>query len=148
MRFTGRLSDVLGGDSTFTLPGRPHTARPVLSFLTVPKAFEGHAGVIQRNALASWRRSVPGCEIFLCGDDGGAREAAEAVGGRLLPDVERNAFGTPLVGPVFQRVAREATHRLLAWSTPTSCSCRALPRRFSDWSCPRICSSRDGGTWG
>jgi hypothetical protein len=87
----------------------------VLSFLTIPKPFDGDIGLIQRNALRSWRRIAPDAEIFVCGDEAGARKAAEEVGARFVPDVERNAFGTPLLGSTFRRVAREATHELLAY---------------------------------
>jgi hypothetical protein len=87
----------------------------MLSFFTIPKPFAGHAGVIQRNALASWRAAVPGAEIFVCGDEAGAREAAEAVGARFVPDVERNERGTPLLGSTFRRIAAASTRPLLAY---------------------------------
>ncbi|ABS26022.1 hypothetical protein Anae109_1819 [Anaeromyxobacter sp. Fw109-5] len=86
-----------------------------ISFFTIPKPFAGHIGVIQRNALESWRRVAPGAEIFVCGDEAGAREAAHSVGARMLPDVERNEYGTPLLGSTFRRVATEATGELLVF---------------------------------
>ena len=92
-----------------------HTGPALLTFFTIPKPFTGHAGVIQRNALASWSRAAPGAEILVCGDETGAREAAASAGARLLPAVERSALGTPLVGPTFALAAREASHPLLVY---------------------------------
>jgi hypothetical protein len=105
-----------GGGSPVENRGAPgeHPA-PVLAFLTIPKPFTGHIGVIQRNALRSWRRVAPDAEIFVCGDEPGAREAAEEVGARFVPDVERNEYGTPLLGSTFRRIAAEATQELLAY---------------------------------
>jgi hypothetical protein len=90
-------------------------AHRMLSFFTVPKPFLGHVGVIQRNALSSWRRAVPGAEIFVCGDEAGAREAAEEAGARFVPDVDRNEHGTPLLGPTFRRISAAASWPLLAY---------------------------------
>jgi hypothetical protein len=94
---------------------RANIRHPVLSFLTIPKPFTGHIGVIQRNALRSWRRVAPDGEIFVCGDEPGARGAAEEVGARFVPDVERNEYGTPLLGSTFRRIAAESTQELLAY---------------------------------
>ena len=87
----------------------------MLSFFTIPKPFAGHIGVIQRNALASWRAVLPGAEIVVFGDEPGAGDAAAAVGARFVPDVERNEYGTPLLGSTFRRLAesdeREGSYR-------------------------------------
>lgn len=87
----------------------------VLALFTLPKPFAGHAGVIQRNALGSWRRAVPDAEIFVCGDEPGAREAAAEVGGRFIPDIARNEYGTPLLGSTFRRVAASTDRPLLGY---------------------------------
>jgi hypothetical protein len=98
-----------------TAPRANIRPRPVLAFLTIPKPFTGHIGVIQRNALRSWRRVAPDAEIFVCGDEPGAREAAEEVAARFVPDVERNEYGTPLLGSTFRRIAAESRGELLAY---------------------------------
>jgi hypothetical protein len=48
----------------------------MLTIFTIPKPFRGHIEVIQRNAIESWLRLRPQCEIILCGDDPGVAEAA------------------------------------------------------------------------
>ncbi len=87
----------------------------MLTIFTIPKPFAGHIGIIQRNALASWRRVLPDAEILICGEESGAREAAGQVGARLLADVERNEYETPLLGSTFRRVATEARGERLVY---------------------------------
>jgi hypothetical protein len=87
----------------------------MITFFTIPKPFAGHIGIIQDNALASWRRALPDCEIVVCGDEPGARAAAERVGATFIPDIERNEYGTPLLHSTFARVAASARRPLLCY---------------------------------
>lgn len=87
----------------------------MLTIFSIPKPFQGHIGVIQRNAIQSWTRLHPDCEIILCGDDDGVREAAGKFRTRHIPDVARNEFGTPLLNSAFEKVEREASHLLLCY---------------------------------
>lgn len=86
-----------------------------MTLFSIPKPFQGHINIIQRNAIQSWTRLHPDCEIILCGDDAGVQEAAGQFHARHIPDVTRNEFGTPLLGSVFDRVEREASHPLLCY---------------------------------
>lgn len=74
-----------------------------LTFFTIPKPFDGHIGVIQRNAIASWTRLTPRPAIVLYGDEVGVAEAAADLNVTHQPDVARNAHGTPLVSDAFAR---------------------------------------------
>lgn len=87
----------------------------MLTLFTIPKAFQGDTAIIQRNAIHSWIRLHPDCEIILCGDDDGVREAASKFRTRHIPYVTRNEFGTPLVDSVFENVEREARYPLLCY---------------------------------
>jgi hypothetical protein len=87
----------------------------MITFFTIPKPFRGHIDIIQKNALASWKRMQPACEILILGDEFGAKEAAAEFGARLLPELPRNARGTPLVSAAFQAAAREAAHAWLCY---------------------------------
>ena len=69
----------------------------MLTVFAVPKPFAGHIGVIQRNAVRSWRALHPECQILLCGDEAGSAEAAFELGVERLLDVDTNDFGTPLL---------------------------------------------------
>jgi hypothetical protein len=66
-----------------------------------PKAFDGHVGNIQCNAIHSWSELGDDVEVLLIGDDDGTAEVAERYGVRHVPDVERNEQGTPLISDIF-----------------------------------------------
>jgi 5,10-methylene-tetrahydrofolate dehydrogenase/methenyl tetrahydrofolate cyclohydrolase len=48
----------------------------MLTFFGVPKAFRGHTGIIQRNAIGSWARLGRGSRVVLFGDEEGTAEVA------------------------------------------------------------------------
>lgn len=74
-----------------------------VTLFSIPKAFAGHAGLIQLNAVQSWRR-LSGAEVILFGDEEGIEAAARAAGVRHERDIARNERGTPLVSDAFERV--------------------------------------------
>lgn len=86
-----------------------------ITLFTMPKAFRGHIGVIQSNAIRSWARLAPECEIVLYGDDEGTAAAARAVGATHLEHVARNEYGTPLVSDMFEQVERMSSSSRLAY---------------------------------
>jgi hypothetical protein len=75
---------------------------PTVTIYTVPKAFTGHIGVIQRNAIASWMRLRPTADIVLLGSDQGTAEVASEFGLRHLPNIKTNQFGTPLLNSIME----------------------------------------------
>lgn len=87
----------------------------MLTVFTSPKPFRGRIDTIQRNALSSWMHLGSDVEVLVIGDEEGAREAALAAGARHLPQVERNALGTPLSSSIFSLAAREARHSTLCY---------------------------------
>jgi hypothetical protein len=87
----------------------------LLTFFTTPKPFRGHIGVIQRNALESWKLLDPDVEIILFGDEEGAAQAAADLGIRHEPDVKRNEHGTKFLTPIFDRAQELASHDLLCY---------------------------------
>jgi hypothetical protein len=88
----------------------------VLTVFAVPKPFSGHIGVIQRNAVRTWQRLHPECQVILCGDEAGCGDAATELGVDRIADVETNEFGTPLLSSVFASVERQARHDLLCYA--------------------------------
>jgi hypothetical protein len=87
----------------------------VLTVFSVPKPFVGHIGLIQRNALESWRALSPECEIVLFGDEAGVDEAAAAIAARHEPEVARTEHGTPRVDDLFARARRLARFETLCF---------------------------------
>jgi len=88
----------------------------MVTLFTTAKPFTGHAAVTQYNTLACWRKMLPQGEVLLLGEEKGAAEAAKELGVRLVPDVERNEFGTPLLHSVFATAERNAAHSLLLYA--------------------------------
>src|ERR1700730_17093319 len=89
----------------------------MITFFTTPKPFRGHIGVIQRNAIESWKRIHPSAEVILFGDEEGAAEAARDVGIRHVPDVKRNQHGTKYLSPIFDAAQDLAHHDWLCYIT-------------------------------
>lgn len=81
----------------------------MLTIFSMPKAFRGHIGMIQRNALQSWMRLSPKPEIILLGNDDGTKEVAKEFGLRHIPEVTTNAHGTPLLNDLFRQAETAAS---------------------------------------
>jgi hypothetical protein len=88
----------------------------MITLFTTAKPFTGHAAVAQSNTLACWRRLLPQGEVLLIGEEEGAAKAAKELGVRLVPHVERNKFGTPLLRSIFSTAEQNAAHRLLLYA--------------------------------
>lgn len=87
----------------------------MITIFSSPKPFQGHIGMIQRNALASWRALGHDVEILLIGEEAGAAEAAAEFGARHLPQIERNELGTPLLSSIFALAHAAASHPCLCY---------------------------------
>jgi hypothetical protein len=88
----------------------------MITFFTIPKPFEGHIGVIQRNALRSWRKLNPQCEIIIFGDEIGIPEVAKEIGAIHIAAIEKNEFGTPYLDGIFSKVQEIAKNDVLCYS--------------------------------
>jgi hypothetical protein len=88
----------------------------MITVFTVPKAFEGHFGVIQSNAIRAWKRLAPDADVLLFGNEAGVREAAAEFGVRHVPDVACTEFGTPLLDDIFRKAAQLGKHDLLCYA--------------------------------
>lgn len=86
-----------------------------ITVFSIPKPFRGLVGITQRNAIRSWLKLIPKCEIILLGDDDGVAEVASEFGVRHGPKVARNEFGTPLFDSAFETAESMASNRLLAY---------------------------------
>jgi hypothetical protein len=88
---------------------------PSLTILAVPKAFAGHIGVIQRNAISSWTVLNPRPDIRLYGTEDGIAEAAASMGVRHETAIARNEFGTPMLDDLLHRARSFAQTPLLCY---------------------------------
>jgi hypothetical protein len=96
----------------------------MLTLFSTPKPFHGHIGVIQRNAIQSWKRIHPDVEIILFGDEDGAAEAAHEFGLRHVPNVPKNEFGTKLLRGLFEPAQEMARYDRLCY---VNCDIMLLP---------------------
>ncbi|NLS98007.1 MAG: hypothetical protein GXX96_38215 [Planctomycetaceae bacterium] len=98
---------------------RPRANEPLpatsLTFFAMPKAFCGHVGCIQRNAIESWTRLQPRPQVLLFGDDDGVAETAGELGLQHTAAVGRNEYGTPLMDDMFRIAHQLATSRTLVY---------------------------------
>ena len=89
-------------------------AKDGVTFFSIPKAFHGHTGIIQSNAIGSWTQ-LPGSEVILFGEEAGGSEVVRSGGVRFEPGIARNAQGTPLVSDAFAKARTLARHPNLAF---------------------------------
>jgi hypothetical protein len=90
-----------------------------MTFLTIfsaPKGFTNpHINIIQRNAIQSWMHLGPEVDVFLIGAEEGMAEAANELGVKVLSEVERNAWGTPLVNSIFSLAGAASESPILTY---------------------------------
>ena len=87
----------------------------MLTLFTTAKPFLGHIGIIQRNAIQSWRCLHPDVEIILFGNDEGAAQVAQEFSLRHEPRVECNELGTKRLDYLFARAQSIARHDVLCY---------------------------------
>ena len=85
----------------------------MITILTSPKAFRGHIGVIQLNAITSWTRLVPRPQVILLGNDEGTAEVARRLAVEHCPDVACSESGAPLVNDLLEKGQQLATYPLV-----------------------------------
>ncbi len=89
---------------------------PLVTLFTAPKPFtNAHIALIQRNALRSWLALGEDVEVLLIGEEDGMAQVAQELGIRQLTQVERNAYGTPLIRSIFNLARQHGSGRLLAY---------------------------------
>jgi len=88
----------------------------MLTIFTTAKAFRGHNGIIQRNAIKSWLLLHPKVEIILFGDDEGSSEMAQELGLRHVPTLRKNESNAILISDMFAQAQAMATHDVLCYA--------------------------------
>ena len=80
------------------------TTVPTLVIFSIPKAFHGQVGIIQQNALRSWKATD--AEVVIFGDEPGCAQVCQDLHIRHCPTVacSPNGTGVPLVSDAFQQV--------------------------------------------
>lgn len=87
----------------------------MLTIFSTPKAFRGQFAVIQENAIASWTKLKPRCQIILLGNDYGVENIAKKYGALHIPNISVNKYGTPLLPDLFKKTYKAAKFSILAY---------------------------------
>jgi hypothetical protein len=88
----------------------------LLTIFTAPKPFTNpHIRRIQRNAIQSWQALGADVEVLVLGEEDGIAQAAAELGFRWIPQVARNAAGTPTIRSLFETARRNSDSPLLAY---------------------------------
>jgi hypothetical protein len=87
----------------------------LLTIFTVPKPFKEHIGIIQRNAIESWLKLIPACEIILFGDEEGIKEVCDEFNLTHISCIKKNEFGTPVLNYIFDHVQKIAQNDLICY---------------------------------
>ena len=88
---------------------------PLLTIFSAPKAFKGHVGIIQQNAIRSWLSLRPKPRVILFCNEDGAAEVLRGLEVELISDVETNSYGTPLVSSMFALADARAASDVVAF---------------------------------
>ena len=88
---------------------------PVLTIFSAPKAFNGHAGIIQENAIRSWSLLTPKPKIILFSNDTDTLEVGRRLDVDQVRPVETNTYGTPLLSSMFAQADSIAAGDVLAF---------------------------------
>ncbi|MEM7454428.1 MAG: hypothetical protein AAF456_08725 [Planctomycetota bacterium] len=107
-------------------PEQASAAQPLVTVFSIPKPFFGHTGIIQRNAIESWKRLAPEVDVILFGDEEGVAETAMELEVRHFPDMESNEHGTPLVSSAFSQAIQKS-------DSPVLCYCNCDVMLFNDF---------------
>ncbi|MDD5652840.1 MAG: hypothetical protein PHT31_01585 [Candidatus Omnitrophica bacterium] len=87
----------------------------MFTIFTCPKPFVGQMLDLQLKAIRSWMQVKPAAEILLLGDALDTCKVANDFGLRHLPDIEKNALGTPLVNSIFEKAEAAASFPLICY---------------------------------
>ncbi|MDL1971357.1 MAG: hypothetical protein LWW94_10435 [Candidatus Desulfofervidaceae bacterium] len=87
----------------------------MLTIFSTPKPFKGKFKIIQRNAITSWTKLWPQCEIILFGQEEGTAEICRALNLIHVPKVKTNEYGTPLLNDMFEQAQRMASNYLMCY---------------------------------
>jgi len=87
----------------------------MITIFSIPKAFKGHTGIIQENAIRSWTK-ILNVEVILFGDDPGVKEFSEKLNIKHIQNIKKNEKGTPLVSDAFEKVKEISLNRIVMYS--------------------------------
>ena len=85
-----------------------------LTLVTTCKPFRGETGIMQKNALHSWKK-LP-LDILIFGDEDGVANICSNTGATQVVDIERSSQGVPLLGSLFEKARALSDTTYLAYA--------------------------------
>lgn len=104
----------------------------MLTFLTSPKSFTGHADNIQRNAIRSWLAVHPDVEVIIYGDGKNVGEACRELGVRHVPNTPCSPSGVPYFNGIVEHAQIYARYDIQCY---LNCDILLTPHIVSAISC-------------
>jgi len=87
-----------------------------ITVFSAPKPFtDPHINLIQRNAIQSWVHLGESVDVVLVGNEEGVMDVAAEYNVKFMPDVERSAWGTPLISSIFSLAKKASDCPLLVY---------------------------------
>lgn len=87
----------------------------MLTIFSTLKSFEGHIGIIQRNAVKSWKKLKSDPEIILLGNESGVSEICKELNLKHIPNVKCNKYNTPYCEDTFQKAQDSAKYNIVSY---------------------------------
>lgn len=87
----------------------------MITFFATLKPFEGLAGVIQKNAIMSWTKLWPKCEIILLGKEKGVEEISQELGLVHIPAISYEKYGKPILAELFEKAESSASNKFMCY---------------------------------
>lgn len=87
----------------------------MITIFATPKAFKGQFSVIQENAIASWTKLKPKCQIIFLGDEEGVAKISKKYKTLHIPKVALSKWGTPILPDLFEKAYEKAKFPILAY---------------------------------
>jgi hypothetical protein len=87
----------------------------MMTIAASPRAFKGHFGVIQNNAIHSWLALHPKPQVILFGNEEGTATIALELGICHIPDPACSEYGTPLLSDIIETTRRRSVNKLLCY---------------------------------
>lgn len=88
----------------------------MITIFSTPRPFKENFAVLQKNAIRSWLKIAPKCEIILFEDeDGTTGKIAQDYGLKYIKESERNEFKMSIFSDVLERASKAASFPLIAY---------------------------------
>ncbi len=87
----------------------------MITIFSTLKPFEGHIGIIQRNAIQSWLKLKGNPEIILLGNEFGVAEICKEFNIIHIPNVKTNDHRTPYCQDTFRAAQEAAKYNIVSY---------------------------------